>query len=68
MSMEYIRRMYNVPAKRGMRVRFVGPCVQFDGTIVSSRGGYLRVRSDDNNWVYTLHPAWNVQYLEDEKK
>lgn len=34
MSMEYIRRAYNVPAKRGQRVRFQGK----PGTITGSKG------------------------------
>lgn len=68
MSMEYIRRTYAVPAKRGMRVRLMGPVVKFEGVIVASQGARLRVRRDDNGLIYTLHPSWNVQYLEDEKK
>lgn len=68
MSMGYIRKTYCVPAKRGGRVQFLGPCIHFYGTIVSARGGRLRVRSDDSGLIYTLHPSWNVKYIPDATK
>jgi hypothetical protein len=46
--MEWIRRNYSVPAKRGGRVRFFG----VEGTIASATH-YLRVRMD--RWV----SAWS---------
>lgn len=57
MSMEWIRRHYAVPAKRGGRVRFFG----IEGTIMSATH-YLRVRMDDGRRVL-LHPTWKVEYL-----
>jgi hypothetical protein len=56
-SMEWIRRNYGVPAKRGGRVRFFGD----EGTIASATH-YLRVRMDDGRRVL-LHPTWRVEYL-----
>jgi hypothetical protein len=65
MSMEYIRRTYNVPAKRGVRIRFRGTQ---EGVIVSSRNAYLLVRFKDEQGkpmpLQNLHPTWEVEYLQ----
>ena len=72
MSMGYIRLAYSVPAERGARVRFIGgnPDPESDsgvktqdGTIVGTRGQYLRVRMDGEARIRTLHPTWRVEYL-----
>ena len=71
MSMSYIRKTYDVPAKRGGRVRFCSPVCDsrsFSGTIIGSRGAHVRVRSDIDGRVYTLHPSWNLKYIEDASK
>lgn len=64
MSMDYIRRIYNVPARRGVRLRFCdsigGPR---EGRIVGSRGQYLRVRLDGETSTRTMHPTWRIEYL-----
>jgi hypothetical protein len=60
MNMEYIRSMYNVPAKRGGRIRFGGSKT---GTIVGARYAKLRVRFDGQSWINWLHPTWAVEYL-----
>jgi hypothetical protein len=57
MSMEYVRRFYGVPAKRGGRIRFDG----VEGTITSATH-HLRARMDDGRRVI-LHPTWRVEYL-----
>lgn len=64
MSMEYIRRTYGVPAKRGNKVAF-NPTgyVRSIGVIIGSRGQYLRVRWDGDGATHTLHPTWRVEYL-----
>ena len=62
--MDYIRRTYNVPAKRGGRVQFTSAEFAVRGTIVGSRGQYIRVRWDESGAVQTLHPKWNIVYLE----
>jgi len=59
MSMAYIRKTYNVPAKRGNSVRYEGMLV---GVIVGSQGEYLRVRFGELGTL-TLHPTWRVEYL-----
>ena len=67
MSMEYIRRTYGVPAKRGARVVYRGNphAGKLTGTIVGSDRQYIRVRFDGNpkNWVCSYHPTWEMQYL-----
>lgn len=70
--MDYIRRTYGVPARRGLRFLFIGgnPDPESDdkvktraGTIVGSRGQYLRVRMDGEAHIRTLHPTWRIEYL-----
>ena len=66
--MEYIRRTYGVPAKRGGRLIYTDSYrVAFHCTIKSARGGYLMVLVDDRIPSYRgrmkLHPTWNVEYL-----
>ncbi len=57
--MDYIRRYYNVPAKRGSRVRFKGKL----GTITGSRYAYLRIRLDSEKSSRLYHPTWEIEYL-----
>ncbi len=59
-SMDYIRKHYGVPAKRGGRVRTPSGKL---GTIVGSRGQYLRVRSDGYVSPIQYHPL-DVVYLD----
>lgn len=69
MSMEYIRKRYSVPAKRGARVRYTGsPGNVYDGSIVGSRGAHLRIRFDDKPMgadIVDAHPTWKIEYLEE---
>ena len=58
MSMDYIRKTYNVPAKRGGRIRFQGRA----GVIVGARDARLRARFDGIGTV-ALHPTWEIEYL-----
>lgn len=62
--MNYIRRTYGVPAKRGGRVRYTGGLKgpRF-GTIRSARGGYLRIQLDGDKWTGNYHPTWELEYL-----
>lgn len=69
MSMSYIRKHYGVPAKRGMRVRYTGDIGPAHvGTIVGSRGAYLRVCFPTFmcGGVYSFHPTWELEYLPEE--
>jgi len=69
MSMEYIRKLYGVPAKRGARVRYTGnpDGKPVDGTITGSARGnaHLCVRLDGNAESYHFHPTWKLEYLEE---
>lgn len=69
MSMEYIRKTYGVPAKRGGRLIYTD-CngVKFHCTITSAtNSGHIKVLVDDRVPGYRgrmkLHPTWNVEYL-----
>lgn len=64
MSMKYIRKTYNVPAKRGARVRYTGDGDPRDGTIASSDGSYIRIRWDGEVLIDgPYHPTWKMEYL-----
>ena len=65
MSMEYIRKAYRVPAKRGARIEFTDTFGKVhEGRIVGSRGCYLRADMPTiRGGVVTLHPTSNVRYL-----
>ena len=66
MSMDYIRRTYGVPAKRGARVQYDGVTVgqpPLLGTITGTKGALLRVRFDGERRTHNLHPAWALVYL-----
>ncbi|MBM4469875.1 hypothetical protein GS502_11175 [Rhodococcus hoagii] len=66
MSLVYIRTAYQVPAKRGRRIRYTGDTAPRTGTIVAAAGQYLRVRFDDEpKRIHSLHPTWKVEYLEE---
>lgn len=66
MSMEYIRKTFGVPAKRGMRVRSTDPnyLVQREGVIVGSTGARLKIRLDGmNRESFYFHPTSHLTYL-----
>lgn len=66
-DLEYIRRAYNVPARKGQRVRFTWSGSEC-GTIVGARNGRLLVRMDSDGRLATLHPTFCVEYLPKEEK
>lgn len=67
MIMEYIRRTYGVPAKRGARVEYSGDAAagKLRGTIVGAKGHAIRVRFDGNpkRRVLSYHPTWEMKCL-----
>lgn len=63
MSMEYIRKTYGVPAKRGAKIEINSDGIYWAGTIVGARGGYLRVRVPGCERILTMHPTWRIFYL-----
>lgn len=60
MSLDYIRRTYNVPAKRGGRVIYHGDGRDLGATILS--GTHLIKVRFDSGQVANLHPTWKVTY------
>ena len=64
-GMEYIRKTYGVPAKRGGRIRYDG---RYTGTIVAAQNGYLHVRFVGQKQISRLHPTWRVEYLPSDKE
>lgn len=60
MSMDYVRRYYGVPAKRGGRIRF-----DYDGSegTITRATAHIWVRFDGVKWSVPLHPTWMVTYL-----
>lgn len=64
MSMDYIRRHYGVPAKRGMKVRIVGTDgMRFEARITGSRGAYLLLRLPSGRRSHAYHPTSNIEYV-----
>lgn len=64
MSMDQLRKAYDVPAKRGIRIEFTDSNgSKWRGTIRSSRYDRLRVSLDGLREISTLHPTWNIKYL-----
>lgn len=60
MTMEYIRRTYGVPAKRGGKVKFNGT----PGVITSARGAYLRVLLNEVKHPAICHPRYCMEYID----
>lgn len=58
MSMDYVRRTYSVPAKRGGRIRFEGK----PGVITSAPGARIRIRLDGEKHSVPAHPVWEMEY------
>lgn len=67
MSMDYIRRTYGVPARRGDRIIYGGITAPIAGTITMADGAYLRVRFDGWKKSVRLHPTWRITYLPSEQ-
>lgn len=61
MNCEYVRKIYGVPAKIGMRVTVHGK----PGIIAEDRGHYIGVNfdSDKPGVVKNVHPTDGVEYL-----
>lgn len=66
MSMEYIRKTYSVPAKRGDRVRVRIANQPHLGVISSSRCGRLRIRLNGEKRSRIFHPL-DVQWVKEAK-
>jgi hypothetical protein len=64
--MEYIRKTYKVPAKRGGLIVWT-TCDKrkFTGKILSAKSGHIRVHLNHYFGGITvyLHPTWNIEYV-----
>ncbi len=60
-GMDYIRKTYRVPAKRGSKVFFehIGKVC----TIASAASGGRLIIKDDDGKRYLVHPTWQMDYL-----
>ena len=57
MTMQYIRKTYGVPAKRGGRVEYTSDAkFTTQGVITGSSGPYLRIKLDINRVSLRFHP------------
>ncbi len=65
MSMDWIRKTYRVPAKRGGRVEYTGDGCAEMGTIRSARGGRLMIQLEGVRHTMPFHPTWRLRYLDD---
>lgn len=54
-----IRRQYNVPAGRDVRIVFQGK----PGVIVSAEGSGLLIRLDGEKRTIPVHPTWRMEYV-----
>lgn len=67
-GMEWVRRNYGVPAKRGGRVEYTGNDKPELGTIISATmSGHLKVELDSQTRAIRLHPTWKLRYLDADR-
>ncbi|HGP4248533.1 TPA: hypothetical protein ACQT19_005347 [Pseudomonas aeruginosa] len=66
MSMEFIRKAYAVPCKRGGQVIYRGRGTEERGTITSAKGAHLMIKLDGERKPRKFHPAWELQYLSEQ--
>lgn len=62
MSAAYVRNYYQVPAKRGMRIKIEGK----PALIVGFSGAHLRIRIDGEKHIVNAHPTWEITYPDNE--
>jgi hypothetical protein len=63
MAMEWVRRNYGVPSRRGGKVEYSPDDTPVAGTITGTKGPYLRVRLEGAPRPVSLHPTWRLRYL-----
>lgn len=66
MSLDWIRKNYNVPAARGGRVEYTGGGKPELGTICGASGSHLSVKLDSAKHSMPFHPTWKLRYLDAE--
>ena len=68
MSIDYIRRQYAVPAKKGGRVEYTGGQKPQLGTIWGADGGHLLITLDGTKHTMPFHPTWKLRYLDEDAR
>ena len=68
MSLDYVRKYYKVPAKRGGRIEYTGEKVPRLGTICGANGAHLSIRLDGEKYASKFHPRWELRYLDADKQ
>lgn len=63
MSMEWVRKNYGVPAKRGGRVEYTGCGKKALGTNRSANGAHLMIQLDGVKHAMPFHPTWRLRYV-----
>lgn len=70
MGLEYIRKTYNVPARRGQKVEYYGDANSQEfprkGVITSARGAHICIRMEGEKHPGAYHPTWMLRYVSDE--
>ena len=64
LSLEHIRKTYDVPANAGQLIEFENGELR-KGEIIGGVGSYLKVMLEGDTLAVTLHPTWNVTYCQD---
>ena len=73
MSMDYIRKTYEIDCKRGQRVRYSPPGeAPREGKIVGARWCYLLIKLDSPPGMVSktrlFHPTWCLQFLSEKQR
>lgn len=66
MSLEYIRKTYGVPARRGGRIEYNNNGRVEFGTIVGASGAHLSIRLDGMKHTLPFHPTWSLKYMDSD--
>lgn len=62
--MAWVRKNYQVPARRGGRVEYTGEGRKEMGTIRSASDGRLNIQLDGIKHTVPFHPTWKLRYLD----
>jgi len=65
MGFDYINRHYGILITRGSRCIYDAGVRARHGTVIGTKGTYVRVRFDDapEKPPSTLHPTWKMRYI-----
>jgi len=63
-SLQWVRKNYGVPAKRGGRVEYTGGGKPELGTIRSASGSHLMIQLDGVKHTAPFHPTWKLRYFD----